>query len=742
MYTPDCQEAPAAPVPVRVVVVVPVYRDSTLTRACIASAMPAVMRLPGARMLVINDCSPEPKMDDVLAAEEARWGGRLLVMRNASNLGFVKTANRGIRFDPAADVVLLNNDVIVPDQWLERMVEDAYGVDAAGTVTPLSNNTTISAFPNYMRENDPPLQLPLDAIDRSFQSSRLDPVEAPSGIGFCMYIKRRCLVDVGDLDEQAFGTGYGEENDFCQRAAARGWKNFISPNLYVYHKGGVSFQDTRDERLRHANQVLDRRYPNYHADVQRFAWKDPLRPARLRRLFDLVSTCGQPIIVHVTHGRGGGVDQHVQELARLGEGRAVSLLLQPADHDQVIALGLWNADESMKLVVKREEAAAMLLPLLRALRVSLVHFHHVMGWPPELLLLGPLCGARQVFTCHDFYLVNANPTLTGPSGVFDPMAVDRVVNPLYPLPTGMTMKAWQQQFHAFLAGCERVIFPSAATAQLFTHHLAVSNAVIAYHPEVQRADLSALRAFTPRPVYTVGVLGALSREKGADLLEALALQARRTNRNVRFVLVGYAYRPLKQVQTTGPYDADKAAALIERECCDALLFTALWPETYSYTLSVALSTGLPIAAPAIGAFPERLSGRPRSWVFPFPSPAASLLDGLCNFLSDLQTGVARFAPTVRAEPTPVDLYEDEYFAALNSEGVSRPEAAVHEALAALLVLPPMPRVNGRERMLKFLWLLYSDKRLRRITNIIPHRVKRGVKRLLSRKPLHEVLRRG
>ena len=39
-----------------------------------------------------------------------------------------------------------------------------------------------------------------------------------------------------------------------------------------------------------------------------------------------------------------------------------------------------------------------------------------------------------------------------------------------------------------------------------------------------------------------------------------------------------------------------------------LFFPAQVPETYAYTLSVALASGLPIVASALGALPERLAG--------------------------------------------------------------------------------------------------------------------------------------
>ena len=46
------------------------------------------------------------------------------------------------------------------------------------------------------------------------------------------------------------------------------------------------------------------------------------------------------------------------------------------------------------------------------------------------------------------------------------------------------------------------------------------------------------------------------------------------------------------------------------------------PETYSYTLSVALASGLPIVASALGALPERLAQHPRAATVPWNAAPA------------------------------------------------------------------------------------------------------------------------
>ncbi|MCB1776666.1 MAG: glycosyltransferase, partial [Candidatus Competibacteraceae bacterium] len=60
-------------------------------------------------------------------------------------------------------------------------------------------------------------------------------------------------------------------------------------------------------------------------------------------------------------------------------------------------------------------------------------------------------------------------------------------------------------------------------------------------------------------------------------------------------------------------------------------FPARWPESYSYTLSAALASGIPILAPDLGAFIERLDHQPLAWRYDIDQSAAQLLDWLERF---------------------------------------------------------------------------------------------------------------
>ena len=204
-------------------VVVPVYEGFEEVRDCIESLLAARQRTEF-HCLVINDASPNPRIRDYI--EELAGAGRIALLTNEVNLGFIRTANRGMQHSDGRDIVLLNSDTVVSNDWLDRLQACAAADSRIGTVTPFSNNAEICSFPRLCRINTLPLECtPADfdaVLARGLAGQYID---IPTAVGFCMYIKRDCLDGTGYFDAETFGLGYGEENDFCMRARERGWRN-------------------------------------------------------------------------------------------------------------------------------------------------------------------------------------------------------------------------------------------------------------------------------------------------------------------------------------------------------------------------------------------------------------------------------------------------------------------------------------------------------------------------------------
>ncbi|WP_174299447.1 glycosyltransferase family 2 protein [Caulobacter sp. S45] len=269
---------PKTAAPPQVWVIVPVHDARAKTLLCLRSLLSAACELPH-RVLVVDDASSDPQLRAELAA--LAQIARIDLVTSDTNLGFSAAVNLGLKTCAGCDVVLLNSDTEVFDGWLDRLHRVARSHARVGTVTPLSNSATILSYPIQLRDNPAPLELGWAALDGIFASRSHAPLEAPTAVGFCMYITRACLAETGGLDGEAFPHGYGEENDFCLRAAAGGWRHMVAADTFVAHHGAASFGSRRPGLVAAGLKILSARYPHYRSQVDDFIARDPLAALRL-----------------------------------------------------------------------------------------------------------------------------------------------------------------------------------------------------------------------------------------------------------------------------------------------------------------------------------------------------------------------------------------------------------------------------------------------------------------------------
>jgi GT2 family glycosyltransferase/glycosyltransferase involved in cell wall biosynthesis len=728
----------------KVDVVIPVYGGLEDTRQCVESAL-ATVDPSWARVVIINDASPEPEITRYLREQAAR-NADLILMENKENLGFTATANRGLRHDPERDVLLLNSDVVVANDWLARLRIAIYEHGKTGSLSPFSNNATICSFPNLCKDNELLFGLSTDELDKAFAETAAGAaaVRVPTTVGYCMYIRRACLNDVGYFDEETFGRGYGEENDWCQRAEQAGWQHGHLPNCFVYHKGGVSFAEEQDPRIARAMEILDERYPEYHASIQEYIAMDPAKTYRSRALLTLFAAQERPKILYISHKLGGGAQQHVNELATLYKDQALFLQITPDKDGESITLSFFDRGERLQdgLYFDVDREYDKLVRLLTDLGVGHVHFHHTMGLHPRLWVLAQALGCRHDLTIHDYYLINGNPTLTDEDAIYVAESAkdfDERCGQHYPLPEGITAESWRDNQRLLVEGSRRVIFPSHDVAARFRRFFQIEEGVVAWHPdyELSKPYPEPVWPFTGERPLKVLVLGAISREKGADVLESVADAM--SDSAIEFHLLGYAYRGLSEdVITHGPYAQEDVYELVRTLAPDVVWYPALWPETYSYTLSVALHLGLPVVVPDIGAFVERVAQRPLSVVLPWNSSVADWRAFWSQIISEGQLPVAQPLALDPTESARKDFYSADYL-----QPVQAKQGAFNaRALASLSgnYHVGVPQLTGSEKILGRIWRISRRPVVAKMVSLVPFRMQQAIKRRLSRRPMHDIVR--
>ncbi|MBZ9539958.1 glycosyltransferase [Modicisalibacter tunisiensis] len=267
-----------------VTVLVPVYRGLEVTRRCLDSVLAhRAANRAFQRLVVIDDASPEPEVAALLDAYAAR--GDIELHRQPLNRGFIGTVNHGLGLHTDDDVVLLNSDTRVHGDWLDRLQRTAYRHARTASVTPLSNNGELLS---YLAPCDPapaPDDDALARLDRAVRRANGNDAtrdaRIPTGCGFCLYLRRDALDTLGGLDPTLI-RGYGEESDWCYRAAAQGWHHRGALDVVVAHEGGVSFGAEKRLRVMQNLGVLEARYPQAERAFTTALQRDRLHPGRQR----------------------------------------------------------------------------------------------------------------------------------------------------------------------------------------------------------------------------------------------------------------------------------------------------------------------------------------------------------------------------------------------------------------------------------------------------------------------------
>jgi GT2 family glycosyltransferase len=362
-------------------VVIPVYRGEAETRACVESVLAARTRGPF-EIIAIDDASPEPSLSAWL--RELAGSGRITLVVHETNQGFVATANEGLALHGDRDVVLLNSDTEVSDGWIDRLAAHPRHDASIGTVTPFSSNATICSYPRTLADNAIPRGETAASLDAAFAAANPGHcVDIPTAVGFCMYITRRCLDTVGVFDAGRYGAGYGEEVDFCMRAARAGFRNVLAADVFVRHVGEVSFGDTGSERRLKAQAIVDTLYPEFQPRLRNYLAADPARDARRRADLERLRRSPRPRVLFATGAAGDEARQRGREFALSLEDESEVLLLQPHGGAHFVLTSI-RGDEEFSLWFDPSREVKALAAVLAAIGVSRIEFDPVEP-PPRLL---------------------------------------------------------------------------------------------------------------------------------------------------------------------------------------------------------------------------------------------------------------------------------------------------------------------------------------------------------------------
>ena len=358
-----------------------------------------------------------------------------------------------------------------------------------------------------------------------------------------------------------------------------------------------------------------------------------------QQAFEALAASGRPAIAFIVHGWGGGIRRHVDDLAELVADEVNVLFIEPAKGETV---RIRSHGDGAVAFFRLPEEMQTLTAFLRAVGVVRLHMHHVNGLPEAILDLLAVSGLPYDVTLHDYlticpqlHLVTAEGRYCGEPAIPGCSVCLAGRPPAWPL----DIVAWRGRFAEVLRNASRVIAPSIDVAiriRRYVHHVDID-----VWPHAEAPILMPALA-------RVATLGTLSAEKGLHVLVACAQEAHERSRPLSFRVLGAVGAPLPSLPSwrlsfTGEYNDADLPSLLAAERPSILWFPAQVPETYAYTLSTAIASGLPIVASDLGALPGRLDGRPGTRVVRWNAPPAEWNDALTSLVPAAPSRTTRVA---------------------------------------------------------------------------------------------------
>lgn len=635
-------------------IIVPIYNAYEFTEECIKSVIKHT-DLNTHTLVLINDKSPDEKVYPMLLKyKDENTDKKIVVLDNEQNMGFVKTVNRGMQYSEN-DVILLNSDTEVTKNWIEKIQKCAYSNQYIATVTPLTNNGTICSVPNFGIDNELPKNMSLsEYADMIEKISANRYPQLTTGNGFCMYIKRDVINELGLFDDVTFEKGYGEENDFCYRALDHGYTNVLCDNTFVYHKGTQSFKKenltaSRAALIDEHMKLLRKKHPIYVQKTDNFIANNPIRDIQenvdlnikiynKKRILYLVNEWEENMVMT------GGTSLHIKDIILSNnKNNIASFVLAPDKYDLTrFKLYLYTDEYAREISNYKTDVndygqikytnnvyKEMLENIFDSFKIDILHVHHFLFQTFDSIDVAKERNIHSIVTLHDLYMIcpSINKVYREVYCDYDKEKdCSKCLNIRYGVNSNI-LTNWQKTCYQVLKRFDKRIVPSKNTQELFKNVYKDLKFEVVEHG-VDVIEVNSRNEKARRDCFNVAFVGAMAIHKGGNILKELIKTNNTTN--IKIHLFGKSEIPelaknTKNYTNHGPYKRGDLPQLLVDNKIDLVCIFATWPETYSYTLTECYMAHTPVLTFDIGAVGDRVKIDNLGWTIEFNSKPKTII---------------------------------------------------------------------------------------------------------------------
>ena len=608
-------------------IVIPVYNGIEYLEPLFKSLV-ANTTLPY-RLLICDDKSPDQNVLPLLQEfKNKNKNIDILLLENEENLGFIKTVNRLVEYTKN-HFVLLNTDTEVPTNWLERLMYPIFEMKNIASTTPFTNAGTICSFPNYLEDNKILNNMGVNDLDEYFKYVNFENnyIEIPTGVGFAMGVNKHLVDKIGMFDI-IFGKGYGEENDWCQRAIKEGYKNLHVPNLFVYHKHGGSFASDEKKKLIEKNlHTLNNKHNTFDEQVQTTIQEDKLRLLRNMLYFKIMSSRKYASVIF-DHNLGGGANHYLDDLIKNKKSKdeVVCLIRYDFLNSKHYRIDFITYDKEVSYYSK---SLFDLYDILNIFSFDEIFLNSFVSYPNIEDIL-KICRKlknkdnKLVVPIHDYFPICPSYTLLNNKMEYCNIPKDfTTCNNCLKLHKGEfkqfekeeDINNWRSNWKKLFDASDEVLCFSNASKDIFykAYPEFIEKVRVIPHDISGRYENIYDPELALSKTKVIGILGGINEAKGAKVVQNLVDYIKTNNLNAKIISIGELSISIEESEVfhcTGRYKIEKLPDIINENKITEFLIPSICPETFSYTTDEIMQLGYPLTVFDLGAPAERVCDYP------------------------------------------------------------------------------------------------------------------------------------
>ncbi|MEG1301795.1 MAG: glycosyltransferase, partial [Erysipelotrichaceae bacterium] len=195
----------------------------------------------------------------------------------------------------------------------------------------------------------------------------------------------------------------------------------------------------------------------------------------------------------------------------------------------------------------------------------------------------------------------------------------------------------ENEWTNFLKKFKLVITPSFSTKQIIESQLIDVNCIAMEHGINIKKETSLLN-IRQNNEFNVAFVGVMAIHKGGKVVEYLIKNTK--DKRIKYHLFGtseinFLKKNRSNFVNHGKYKREELSILLKKNNINMVANLSIWPETYSYTLTETIASGVPVLGYSLGAVGERIEKNKFGWLMSENSTGNEILSKIIEISTDV-----------------------------------------------------------------------------------------------------------